>query len=69
MCSVFSLSTERLGQQHTSLMHSESETEEEVVFDSTKKRASSSPPLIKNNKLNSDRYGNNSSLVNTVIPK
>ena len=49
-------------------MQSESETEEEVLFDSAKKRRSSSPQM-KNNKLNTEKYGKNSSLVNTVIPK
>jgi hypothetical protein len=58
---------ERLGHQHTSLMQSESETEEEI-FDSAKKRRSMSPS-VKNNQINSERYGKNSSLVNTVIPK
>ena len=51
-------------------MQSESETEEEVLFETAKKQRSSSPQIKNNIKLNSEgKYGKNSSLVNTVIPK
>jgi len=53
-------------------MVSESDTEEEVLFDTAKKGQPAPPPVptVKNNKLTTgDKYGKNSSLANSVIPK
>lgn len=58
--------------QQSSLMVSESDTEEEVLFDTAKKGQPAPPPVptVKNNKLTAgDKYGKNSSLANSVIPK
>ena len=66
------LHTDSSGYQQSSLMVSESDTEEEILMDSTKKtQPPPSPvPTIKNNKLSGgDKYGKNSAQANSSTPK